>query len=103
MINWFKKIIDNFYFKRSLKRDNIGLSSTDIDWLERHGDHIKRIAETMKMYILSESFNSLTTRDHQRRKDWYDCLSALQKLAEQTRKKQSIDWLTAKPKKIDNK
>ena len=101
-MNWFKELIDSFYFKRALKRDKIGLGDVDIEWLKDHSGRIKRISETMKAYILNETFNSLTIRDHQRRKDWFDCLTAVQKLCETTNKKDEINWLTMKPKKKDN-
>lgn len=98
MINWINNIIDNFYFKRSLKRDNIGLSKKDIEWLKTHSVHQIRIMETVKGYILNTTFHSLTVRDHQRRKDYFDCLTTIQKLCSDTQTKQPLDWLTMKPK-----
>ena len=97
-MKWLKEIIDNFYFKRSIKHDNIGLGDEEIEWLKDHSKHQQRIMENIKAYILNSTFNSLTERDHQRRKDWYDCLTAIQNLCKKTDDKMKIDYLTMKPK-----
>ena len=102
MFKWINELIDSFYFKRLIKRDDIGLGEKDKEWLKAHSSHQQRVFETMKAYILNSTFNSLTVRDHQRRKDWFDCLTALQNLCKTASGGKNIDYLTMKPK-VENK
>jgi len=103
-MDWIKHIIDSFYFKRDIRRGKLGLGEEDIEWLKDHSARIIRINEIMKEYIYRTTLHSLTLRDHQRKKDWYDCLTTMQQLCKNTNAKQKIDWLTMKPKseKKDN-
>ena len=102
-MNWINKIIDNFYFKRMIEMEDVGLGEKDKEWLKSHSAHLKRVAGTMKAYILNQTFNTLTIREHQRRKDWFDCLTTIQRLCETSTSKDRMNWLTMKPKKSDKK
>ena len=91
------RLIDKIFFDRKIRRDKIGLGKDDIKWLRDHSAHLDRIMETVKGYIKDSTFNSVTVREHQRRKDWYDCLTTIQNLCRQTKEKSKINWLTGKP------
>jgi hypothetical protein len=92
-----KKILDKLFFKYIIKKELI--TEKDTKWLRDHADHLIRICETAKIYIEKRTFTSLTLREHQRRKDWYDCLSTIQKLCSESKEKKNINWLTGKPYK----
>lgn len=96
-MNWIKEKIDSYYFKRFIVKKRLGLRPDDIEWMVEHGARIKRIAENMKANILQQTLHSLTIRDHQRKKDWHDCLTALQELCKTTNKEGQIDYLRMKP------
>ena len=98
-MNWLKEKIDSYYFKRFIKNKRLGMRPDDIEWLRDHSARLKRITENIKANILQQTLHSLTLRDHQRKKDWHDCLTAIQKLCETTNNEGQIDYLTMKPKK----
>ena len=94
MIN---KILDKLFFHYIIKKEM--MRDEDRVWLRDHSAHLMRICESMKSYIASTTFSSITLREHQRRKDWFDCISTIQRLAGETKDNKSIDWLTAKESK----
>jgi len=96
MFSFLEKIL----FTKTLKRTTFKLSKENLEWLKSHKNRLNRICECMKWYIATQTFNCITLREHQRRKDWCDCLEALQKLGDETeKKKKKRNWLTMKPEK----
>jgi hypothetical protein len=87
-----KEILDKLYFKYSIKPEMV--RKEDVEWMKDHAEHQIRIMESIKQYIGKVTFNNLTLREHQRRKDWFDCLSCIQKLCSDSKDKKSIDWVT---------
>jgi hypothetical protein len=90
-----KKILDKLYFKYIIKEEFI--RKEDKAWLKDHAEHLIRIFESSKKFIANRTFTSLLPREHQRRKDWFDCLEALQALCKEARPKNKINPITGKP------
>lgn len=102
-MNWLKDIIDKWYFKRAINYYKVGLAEDDIEWIEQHSKRLDRMFETTKDYILKATVHSLTPKDHERKKNWIDCLTALQNLSKTKSSKKNIDFLTMKPRVTEEK